>query len=148
MGTVPWDKVDIRVLTVETHFAGHVYPGDRREVIAYMEEVGYRHIPNAHKGQDDTEVGVDEKVHKKQDDLFVRRDVPLLKEEAGTPDCQETGAVTFIVFQRFLSTLTQKFCVTSGQPEAYTTFFPQTYQSNLYFFHFTLSLCWQHMLRS
>ena len=52
--TVPWDKVDIRfrfhsfgifwmrvnrVLTVETHFAGQVYPGDRREVIAYMEEV-------------------------------------------------------------------------------------------------------------
>ena len=28
-----------RVLTVETHFAGQVYPGDRREVIAYMEEV-------------------------------------------------------------------------------------------------------------
>ena len=28
-----------RVLTVETHFAGQVYPGDRREVIAYMKEV-------------------------------------------------------------------------------------------------------------
>ena len=24
---------------METHFAGQVYPGDRREVIAYMEEV-------------------------------------------------------------------------------------------------------------
>ena len=52
-------------------------------------QVGYRHIPNAHKGQDDTEVGVDEKegVQKKQDDLFVRRDVPMLKEEVvGSPD--------------------------------------------------------------
>ena len=28
-----------RVLTVETHFAGQVYPGDRKDVIAYMEEV-------------------------------------------------------------------------------------------------------------
>ena len=30
---------EYRVLTVETHFAGQVYPGDRHEVIAYMGEV-------------------------------------------------------------------------------------------------------------
>ena len=28
-----------RTLTVETHFAGQLYPGDRRDVIAYMAEV-------------------------------------------------------------------------------------------------------------
>jgi len=77
--TVPWDKVDIRVLTVETHFAGQVYPGDRREVIAYMEEVGYRHIPNAHKGQTSSDDSGGKQ--RKQDDLFVRNDVPLLKED-------------------------------------------------------------------
>jgi len=78
--TVPWEKVDIRVLTVETHFAGQVYPGDRREVIAYMEEVGYRHI------QDNVDRGVGENdgTPKKQDDLFVRNDVPLLKENPDT----------------------------------------------------------------
>jgi len=81
--TVPWDKVDIRVLTVETHFAGQVYPGDRREVIAYMEEVGYRHIPDAMVG---VVVDENEGVPKKQDDLFVRNDVPLLKEDLGTAD--------------------------------------------------------------
>ena len=56
--TIPWDKVlyvvmtivsfqnndncgqvDIRVLSVETHLAGRIYPGDRKELIAYMEKV-------------------------------------------------------------------------------------------------------------
>ena len=33
------DQVDIRVLSVETHLAGRIYPGDRQELIAYMEKV-------------------------------------------------------------------------------------------------------------
>ena len=53
--TIPWDKVqmkfimvsfqnncdqvDIRVLSVETHLAGRIYPGDRKDLIAYMEKV-------------------------------------------------------------------------------------------------------------
>ena len=52
--TIPWDKVrfleechnsiychqvDIRVLTVETHLAGHVFPGERSDIIAFMEKV-------------------------------------------------------------------------------------------------------------
>merc|ERR1712012_837401 len=56
--TVPWDKVDIRTLTVETHFAGQLYPGERRDVN-----------------------GDYEGPQTKQDDLFVRNDVPLFKEQ-------------------------------------------------------------------
>ena len=33
------DQVDIRVLSVETHLAGRIYPGDRKDLIAYMEKV-------------------------------------------------------------------------------------------------------------
>ena len=32
-------QVDIRVLSVETHLAGRIYPGDRKDLIAYMEKV-------------------------------------------------------------------------------------------------------------
>ena len=40
--TVPWDKVDIWVISVETHMAGTVFPGSRDEIIQYMKSVGYR----------------------------------------------------------------------------------------------------------
>ena len=40
--TVPWDKVDIWVISVETHMAGSVFPGSRDEIIQYMKSVGYR----------------------------------------------------------------------------------------------------------
>ena len=43
--TIPWDKVDIRVLSVETHFAGQLYPGGRQEVIDYMDQVRHRGRP-------------------------------------------------------------------------------------------------------
>merc|ERR1712130_388901 len=74
--TIPWDKVDIRVLSVETHLAGRIYPGDRKDLIAYMEKVGYRHIHWAHRttNPNRSEMGT-------TDDLFVRNDVPLVKEE-------------------------------------------------------------------
>ena len=61
--TIPWDKVmririvlvslqndencrqvDIRVLSVETHLAGRIYPGDRKDLIAYMEKVIQKRI--------------------------------------------------------------------------------------------------------
>jgi len=74
--TIPWDKVDIRVLSVETHLAGRIYPGDRKDLIAYMEKVGYRHIHWAHQSTNDNR-----KAMGTNDDLFVRNDVPLVKEE-------------------------------------------------------------------
>ena len=117
--TIPWDKVpmkfvivscpnncdqvDIRVLSVETHLAGRIYPGDRNDLIAYMEkvmkmtmmmmmtksmiqmtmtmmmsQVGYRHIHWAHQNTNPnrSEMGT-------TDDLFVRKDVQLVKEEGG-----------------------------------------------------------------
>ena len=132
--TIPWDKVpmkfvmvscqnncdqvDIRVLSVETHLAGRIYPGDRKNLIAYMEkvtkmillitmttmmtmtmiqmtmmmmmtmtmmtmtmmmsQVGYRHIHWAHQSTNPSrsEMGT-------TDDLFVRKDVQLVKEEGG-----------------------------------------------------------------
>ena len=40
--TIPWDQVDIWVLSVETHMAGSVFPGSREEIINYMKSVGYR----------------------------------------------------------------------------------------------------------
>ena len=83
--------MDIRVLSVETHLAGRIYPGDRKDLIAYMEkvmkkmttmtmmmisQVGYRHIHWAHQSTNPnrSEMGT-------TDDLFVRNDVPLVKEE-------------------------------------------------------------------
>ena len=40
--TVPWDLVDIWVISVETHMAGDVFPGTRVDIIQYMKSVGYR----------------------------------------------------------------------------------------------------------
>ena len=38
--SIPWDKVDIKVLTVETHLAGQVFPGTRQDIIELMDSVG------------------------------------------------------------------------------------------------------------
>ena len=40
--TIPWSKVDIWVVSVETHMAGQVFPGTREDIIHYMKSVGYR----------------------------------------------------------------------------------------------------------
>lgn len=42
--TLPWDKVDIRVLTVETNHAGEVFPGDRKDIVTYIRNQGYQHL--------------------------------------------------------------------------------------------------------
>ena len=95
------DQVDIRVLSVETHLAGRIYPGDRQELIAFMEkvmmvatmvlirltlmtikmtmsitQVGYRHIDWAHQSTNALRSSMGT-----NDDLFVRNDIPLVKEE-------------------------------------------------------------------
>jgi len=71
--SIPWDKVDIQALTVETHFFGRYFPGDRDEFLEYMKSVGYTHIENAHKDTWNLE-GYE---FQNRDDLFVRNDVPL-----------------------------------------------------------------------
>ena len=40
--TIPWQNVDIQVISVETHLAGVVFPGSRQEIIDFMDSVGYR----------------------------------------------------------------------------------------------------------
>jgi len=73
--TIPWDKVDIQSLTVETHMMGMIFPGDREEFIGYMKSVGYRHIKDAHSGTNELRQKLGT-----IDDLFVRNDVPLAEE--------------------------------------------------------------------
>ena len=41
--TIPWDKVDIEMVSVETHMAGMVMEGSREDIIEYMESKGYIH---------------------------------------------------------------------------------------------------------
>ena len=62
--TIPWNKVDIRVLTVETHLAGKVFPGTRTDIIEYMNSVGYRMIDMGIKAV--------------KDDVFVRNDIEVI----------------------------------------------------------------------
>jgi len=65
--TVPWDLVDIWVISVETHMAGDVFPGTREDIIQYMKSVGYRLLDwNEDKSF--------------KDDLFVRENIKLLDE--------------------------------------------------------------------
>ena len=66
--TIPWDKVDIKVLTVETHLAGKVFPGTRQDIIQFLDSVGYRHLVVGTSGEDT------------KDDLFVKKGMDLLGE--------------------------------------------------------------------
>ena len=70
--TIPWDKVDIRVLSVETHLAGRLFPGDRQELIEYMKSVGYQHITWGHTGTNEARSTLGTK-----DDMFVKNGVPV-----------------------------------------------------------------------
>ena len=58
------------MLTVETHLAGRIFPGDRNELISFMEDVGYIHVKEAHQKTNEgrTNMGT-------TDDLFVRKDI-------------------------------------------------------------------------
>jgi predicted metallopeptidase len=39
--TVPWDKVDIKVILVEVAHLGKVFDGDLREFNSFMSKIGY-----------------------------------------------------------------------------------------------------------
>ena len=42
--SIPWDKVDIRALSVETQFAGEVTEGSREDIINLLTSLGYVHL--------------------------------------------------------------------------------------------------------
>ena len=65
--TIPWDKVDIEVLSVETDLAGKVLDGSRQEIIELLENAGYTRYD--HRNNINPVTGM------AQDDLFVRNDV-------------------------------------------------------------------------
>ena len=74
--SVPWEKVDILAMTVETHLAGRIFPGSREDLISYLEEVGYTHISWAHRNTNQARDNLGT-----TDDLFVRNDVPLVRRD-------------------------------------------------------------------
>ena len=39
--TIPWEKMDIEVITVETNHAGEVFAGTRYDIKEYLEDNGY-----------------------------------------------------------------------------------------------------------
>ena len=42
--TIPWNKVDIRALSVETQFAGDVLEGSRKDIFDLLLGVGFSHL--------------------------------------------------------------------------------------------------------
>ena len=57
--TLPWDKLDIEVMTIETAHAGEVFPGSTEDIRQFLRELGYVLVY--------TVAGLD--------DVFVRRDL-------------------------------------------------------------------------
>lgn len=73
--TVPWKKVDIQVISIESHFIGVRTEGSLDEVKSYMINKGYLHVPGAHKAyllMNGTYTGVQGFV---TNELFVRTDI-------------------------------------------------------------------------
>ena len=71
-------QVDIRVVTVETHLAGRLYPGTRADILQLMAGAGYTHLPAAHRRSNPARDNMGTR-----DDLFVRNDVTLVEGEDG-----------------------------------------------------------------
>ena len=65
--TLPWDQVDIEVISVETDLAGMVMEGSREEIIEFMESVGYTHAEHSNSWSHVNNMP--------KDDMFVRNDV-------------------------------------------------------------------------
>ena len=64
--TLPWARVDIELVSVETDLAGRVMEGTREDIIHYMRDQGYIH--RAHHTRSGVKNG-------NKDDLFIRKDV-------------------------------------------------------------------------
>ena len=76
--SIPWDKVDIRVLTVETHLAGKVFPGTRQDIIDFMDSVGYWLLEIRFRSKEEV-----------NDDVFVKRGMELLGDTEKVEDDQQ-----------------------------------------------------------
>lgn len=74
--SIPWNKVDIKAVTVETHLAGRLFPGTRDDIIAFMDEVGYNHVTGAHRQTNDLRSNLGT-----TDDLFVRKEINLRQKD-------------------------------------------------------------------
>ena len=48
--TIPFDKVDIKIIQIEMDHVGEIFPGTKDDVEAFMDSVGYRFVK---------EIGVD-----------------------------------------------------------------------------------------
>merc|ERR1719445_229258 len=44
--TLPWDMLDIEVMTVETAHAGELFPGSTEDIRQFLEDKGYVHVYN------------------------------------------------------------------------------------------------------
>ena len=64
--TIPWARVDIELVSVETDLAGRVMEGTREDIIHYMRDQGYIH--RVHHTRSGVKNG-------NKDDLFIRKDV-------------------------------------------------------------------------
>lgn len=65
--TVPWDKVDIQVLSVETDLAGKFMEGSPEDIFKLMEDAGYERF--VHRDN------LNERTGRIQNHLFVRKDI-------------------------------------------------------------------------
>jgi len=73
--TIPWAKVDIEVLSVETHFMGERSAGSKEDLIDFLDEKGYQHFPGAHKGFFAFTKPGEQETTQIENFLFARRDV-------------------------------------------------------------------------
>jgi hypothetical protein len=77
--SIPWDKVDIEVMTIESHFLGIRSPGTLEDLVHYLETKGYQHFPGAHQAKRNAafelaafEGAISEYI---TNELFVRKDI-------------------------------------------------------------------------
>jgi hypothetical protein len=55
--TVPWDKVNVRVLLVEVNHIGQIFPGSQKKLSNFLKKSGYKFYKSA-----------------KIDDIYVKKD--------------------------------------------------------------------------
>jgi len=86
--SLPWDKVDIEVMSIESHFLGKRSAGTLDDLIKYLGDRGYIHVKGAHKSRrkSDSEkmeaydenlnvIQFDDGIEYIVDQLFVRKDI-------------------------------------------------------------------------
>jgi hypothetical protein len=80
-------------LSIETHFAGKMFPGSREDILDYMASVGYKHFPTGHANNNWVRYWMDgeDMTFRIVNDLFVREDIPVTLEvrEAASEDRED-----------------------------------------------------------